>query len=297
MGTAQLGMAYGVANLAGRPSAAQASALIATCVARGITWFDTAEAYGDSELVLGQAFADLGIGDRINAVSKGSLPAAADESLTDKIHRSLRRLGLSRLACWLMHDEHQLAAWTDEIARESNDLRDQHLVGSFGLSVYSPEVALRGVEEQRLSAVQFPASPLDRRFLRNRVAVRLAGAGARLFVRSVFLQGLCLMAPAKVPPGISRGKEAVGALAGFCESRGLRRDAFCLHYVLHRTAPTGAQLVFGVDCAAQLERNLHLLNEPPPAPACFDEWDDLWPADIPDLILPYRWPRNPPLTQ
>ena len=61
MGTAQLGMAYGVANLAGRPSAAQASALIATCVARGITWFDTAEAYGDSELVLGQAFADLGL--------------------------------------------------------------------------------------------------------------------------------------------------------------------------------------------------------------------------------------------
>lgn len=295
LGTAQLGMAYGVANQSGRPSAAQASALIAKCVARGITWFDTAQAYGESEVVLGQAFADLGIGKQIDVISKGSFQTTPDESLTDKIHRSLQRLGLSHLACWLMHDEHQLVSWTDKIAREAKDLCDKCLVGSFGLSAYSTEIALRAVENHGLSAVQFPASPFDRRFLRDSVADRLAAGGAHLFIRSVFLQGLCLMIPTEVPSGITLGREAVEALAGFCASKGIQRDAFCLHYVLHRTELTGAKLVIGMENEAQLERNLTLMNESPPAPACFDEWDDLWPADIPDLILPYRWRNNPSL--
>lgn len=54
LGTAQLGMAYGVANTAGRPDFRQAVRLIAAAADGGVNCFDTAAAYGDSEVILGR---------------------------------------------------------------------------------------------------------------------------------------------------------------------------------------------------------------------------------------------------
>ena len=57
LGTAQLGMAYGIANQAGAPTTQIANALVARALALGITTFDTARAYGLSENRLGEALA------------------------------------------------------------------------------------------------------------------------------------------------------------------------------------------------------------------------------------------------
>jgi aryl-alcohol dehydrogenase-like predicted oxidoreductase len=288
LGTAQLGMDYGVANQSGRPSEDQVQALVGAAVAQGLDWFDTAAAYGNSEAVLGRAFANLGVQERVNVSSKGSDIAADGQTLTACVTASLQRLGLARLHAWLLHDENLLGAW-DRVGDEAQALHDENRVGSFGLSAYYPENALRAVEQHGLTAVQFPASPMDRRFLRNRVASRLATAGAQLQVRSVFLQGLCLMDAAQVPRHIFRGREAVQTLTGFCARHGLERDHFCLHYVLQRTAAVGARLVIGVEHQGQLMRNSALLAGPGVDPACLDEWDALWPDDLDDLILPFRW--------
>lgn len=289
LGSAQLGMDYGVANQSGRPSEEQARALVQAAVAQGLNWFDTAAAYGDSEAVLGRAFAALGLQDQVKVVSKGSGPAIDGQTLSSRVAGSLQRLGLTRLAAWLLHDENQLSAWDDRASREAQTLRAENRVGSFGLSAYQPEKALCAVEEHGLTSVQFPASPLDRRFLRNNVTSRLVKAGAQLYIRSVYLQGLCLMAPSQVPDHIFRGREAVHTLDDFCVRRGLGRDHFCLHYVLQRTAATGARLVIGMERQEQLTRNAAILSAPPVDSACLDEWDALWPDDVDDLILPFRW--------
>lgn len=289
LGTAQLGMNYGVANQSGRPSDEQARALVQSAVGQGLSWFDTAAAYGDSEAVLGRAFNTLGVQDQVNVISKGSILSAEGDSLTSRVNRSLQRLSVPRLHTWLLHDENELSAWDEHTRREAQSLRDNQRVGSFGASVYQPEKAIVAVEKYALTAVQFPASPLDRRFLRNRISNRLANTGAQLYIRSVYLQGLCLMEPTQVPSHISRGREAVQTLADFCQRRGLERDQFCLHYVLQRTADTGARLVIGVERLEQLTRNAAILSASPISPACLDEWDALWPDDIDDLILPFRW--------
>jgi aryl-alcohol dehydrogenase-like predicted oxidoreductase len=97
------------------------------------------------------------------------------------------------------------------------------------------------------------------------------------------------MEPSQVPGRIFRGREAVQTLNNFCIRRGLERDHFCLHYILQRTAATGARLVIGMERQEQLTRNAAVLSAPPVDPACLDEWDDLWPDDVDDLIIPYRW--------
>jgi hypothetical protein len=52
LGTAQLGMDYGVANRTGKPPREIATAIVRAAIAHGVTVLDTARAYGDSEEVL-----------------------------------------------------------------------------------------------------------------------------------------------------------------------------------------------------------------------------------------------------
>ncbi len=58
LGTVQFGMAYGVANAAGQPSAASVQTILDTARLAGIDMLDTAEMYGEAETVLGQSKTD-----------------------------------------------------------------------------------------------------------------------------------------------------------------------------------------------------------------------------------------------
>jgi aryl-alcohol dehydrogenase-like predicted oxidoreductase len=293
LGTAQLGMDYGIANRSGRPDETAAQAMVAAAWSRGCGGFDTAAAYGESEAVLGRAFAALGIREQVAVVGKGR-GDAGPTALREGILASLSRLGVPSLRAWLLHDQGDLSAWDGAMAAAATALQRDGSVAVFGVSVYDPEPALRATEEGGFSAVQFPASPFDRRFLREPVAGRLAKTGARLYVRSIYLQGLALLDPADVPAGICRGREAAATLRRFCAAHGLEPDRFCLHYVLQRTAASGARLVIGAENAAQLERNLGLVAGPAPDPALADAWDERWPDDVEDLVLPMRWPPRKP---
>lgn len=288
LGTAQLGMAYGVANRSGRPDRTHATALLHAALTQGLTWFDTAQAYGDSETVLGDVFARLGASADVQVVTKGTgLSSAA--AVTEQIEASLAALRVPRLACWLLHHERELSGWTPEHHEAAHRLRQEERVGAFGVSVYRPEMAARALESG-FTALQVPASVFDRRFLRDSPLAHVrSGPGGPLFIRSVYLQGLCLMDPDQVPTGIPHGREAVRALRRFCAEHGFPVDHFCLHYVLQRTAAAGARVVIGMETSAQLERNLELLQRSSPDAAAFDAWDARWPDDVEELVLPYRW--------
>ena len=54
LGTVQLGMNYGIANNAGKPSEETAFAILRTALEKGVTSLDTARGYGDSEEVIGR---------------------------------------------------------------------------------------------------------------------------------------------------------------------------------------------------------------------------------------------------
>lgn len=292
LGTAQLGMRYGVANRTGQPDIAAAKDLIGAAAAHGFNAFDTAEVYGESETVLGQAFAQLGLGGAVEVVTKGKLGGDVGDNLAAHVSTSLSKLGVPQLGAWLLHDEKQLADWSKEVVESAAALRRSGVVREFGVSVYSPACALRATEVLGLGAVQLPASPFDRRFLRNGTFDRVDATGARVFVRSVYLQGLGLMAPHEVPAGIAQGRDAVAALRQFCDRHDVATDHFCLHYVLQRTGSVGARVVVGLENRQQLERNVVLLSAEPLPPEWLDEWDAAWPDDIEDLVLPYRWNPN-----
>ena len=55
LGTAQLGLDYGIINSDGKPTNQKSFELIKECLNNGIYQFDTAQAYGNAEKKLGEA--------------------------------------------------------------------------------------------------------------------------------------------------------------------------------------------------------------------------------------------------
>lgn len=292
IGTAQLGMPYGLANRTGRPSFAQALDILQLSFGAGICQFDTAKAYGDSEATLGRIFSALGTCDRASVVTKGSAVINGRCNLESEVNDSLKALGLSRLDAWLLHSESELASWNHDALRAADRLKGENKVASFGVSVYNLGFARKAIETFGFGAIQCPANPFDRRFFREEFVAGPPESGTAFYFRSIYLQGLCLMDEDKVPDTIPHAREAVAKLADFCAGHEVARDVFCLKYVLHRSARMNAKIVLGLESVEQLARNVEIFDSADLPPETFDQWDEAWPHDLTPLILPYLWKTN-----
>ncbi|MBW1723736.1 MAG: aldo/keto reductase [Deltaproteobacteria bacterium] len=137
LGTAQLGLDYGVANRTGRPRPEEALEIVRRAWEGGIRYFDTAQAYGESETVLGRCFREMMGPARISSVIK-------------EIDASLDRLGVEELWGFMLHRESSLDMGEEALSEMIRELKKEPRFRYFGVSVYSPEYALRALELMRL---------------------------------------------------------------------------------------------------------------------------------------------------
>lgn len=292
LGTAQLGMAYGVANRTGRPDAAGASRIVGSAWSAGVRYYDTAQSYGDSESVLGRAFGELGIVPDVRVVTKlhPSLESSNDAQIRTSVLESRRALGIQVIWGLMLHREEMLDGWDTRWGPVLGDLREEGLIDSVGVSVYSPDAALRALETEGIDILQVPANAFDRRMRRSGVFARADELGKQVFVRSIYLQGLALMDPGDVDPAIASGPEAVATLRTFCRERGIEPRQFAIDHALC-SAPH-AILVVGAERAAQVEENCELVRGSARPARDVADWDALWPDDIGQLVDPSQWPRK-----
>ena len=265
LGTAQLGMDYGIANRSGRPDEARALDLVRAAWRGGVRAFDTARDYGDAETVLGRCLTAMGVSAQARVVTKPdpgldiSLPGALEQS----VRQSLDRLGVPRLHGLLLHRETLLDHWDAGLGESMRGLVRAGLVERIGVSVYAPAAALRALKADGLDLLQLPSGLLDRRFETAGVFEAAARRGVEVQVRSVFLQGLVFLDPDTLPPGMEHAREAVAGVARLAEETGLPRMALALAYV--REALDPALVVFGAETPEQVRRNLEAWSVDAPA--------------------------------
>ena len=80
LGTAQLGLNYGIANVIGKPTEKQALEIMKYAVENGINYFDTAHSYGNSEIIIGK-FLNFykNYKNKVNIITK--MPSLKEEKL------------------------------------------------------------------------------------------------------------------------------------------------------------------------------------------------------------------------
>jgi aryl-alcohol dehydrogenase-like predicted oxidoreductase len=291
LGTAQFGLGYGVANTSGVPAAELVQEMVSKAVGRGVTFFDTAPAYGGSEQALGDAFSNLGIAGDVSVISKlGSVEAIAEPSgLRAEVARSLARLRIDRLWGLLLHREDDLDLWSGQFEASMSQLKTEGRIGHAGVSVYSCQRANQALATPGIDAIQVAANVFDRRMWQNGVFEQARVMGKSVFVRSIYLQGLVGMPPAAVPQHIPGARQAVADLDKFCATYSLDRRRFAIDHV--RWMAPQAKIVIGAESVAQVVGNCDLIGENPIDDEIHREWTKR-PSENRRLIDPRTWPVN-----
>ena len=96
LGTVQWGLDYGISNINGIPSDKELSLILSKADQNDILIFDTSDAYGNSELRLGDNYSDK----RKIVTKVGKLNG---DSLKSSLLRSLKRLKSSNVYGYLFH--------------------------------------------------------------------------------------------------------------------------------------------------------------------------------------------------
>lgn len=198
LGTAQLGLDYGITNRHGKPDVAQAGALLSGAYGLGIRTLDTARAYGTSEAVIGRFASRQKAPESFTVLTK-TTPDLAEKGtvreILDALHASLRAsrdaLNTQHLNCVMLHrPEHMTIGGGVVMDFLRNEVERGH-IGRIGVSLSDPEELVDVLDDPFITHVQFPFNLLDHRFEREDILKRLQNrSDVRVHVRSVFLQGL-----------------------------------------------------------------------------------------------------------
>jgi aryl-alcohol dehydrogenase-like predicted oxidoreductase len=297
LGTAQLGLAYGIANHSGKPDRAAAVSLIHQALNAGVTVLDTAHCYGDSEQVVCQALASTS--QPAQVITKIDTPLAKDAAtLDDAALAMLAETGVRASCAALQRDTLPVLlireAWP---LRRDNGfwntlvrLRDQGVIGTLGLSAQAPEEADLAAACPAVGHLQIPFNLLDYRWREGGTLARLAARpDMTVHVRSVFLQGL-LTGGATTWPAVAEGcgPAIIRALTEACAriERASLAD-LCLSYVLSH--PQFSGVVLGMETAAQLADNLSLIRCPPLRESQRHALDTALPRVPAALLNPGLW--------
>jgi len=172
MGTAQLGMAYGVANTAGQPDSELAERLVKTAISNGVTCLDTARAYGASEEALGMALA-AGWQGRATIITKlaplTDCPASAKPDTVNayvdaSIYQSCNALRQQSLEVVLLHRASHLSDWGGAIVNRLMHLKNSGVINRLGVSAQNPQELLAALKHAEIEWIQLPFNILDGRW-------------------------------------------------------------------------------------------------------------------------------------
>jgi aryl-alcohol dehydrogenase-like predicted oxidoreductase len=290
LGTAQLGMNYGINNVSGQPSLNQCRAIIRFAMENGITAFDTAPAYGDSEKILGRCLSELGK----EAVLISKLPRLdwrpGSEEITsqirDTLKASLSNLLIARLPICLFHELRDMSAQERLGLQALLSLKEATWVEKIGASIYSPEEAQVCLRNPDCEVIQVPFNAADKRLLEIDFVRRAKAKRKTILVRSIFLQGLFFKRdlPAELQD-FEAFRQRIEAMA---ENEGMSVMELVFRYAL--SFEDIDSVIIGVDTIGQLRQNIEIARKGGLPPPLVEAITGLGTA--PEYIIdPRQWPK------
>lgn len=281
LGTAQFGLPYGIANQNGQVTRSAAKAMLQLAAASRIDTLDTAIAYGESEICLGEAGIEgFKLVTKLPAVPNGC--ADINDWVQEQVAASLSRLGVSALYGLLLHRPQQLlGAEGKALYQTLQGLKETGQVQKVGVSVYAPSELEVLTSRYRFDLVQAPFNLVDRRLHRTGWLQRLKDEGVEIHTRSAFLQGLLLMPPATLPDKFAPWSDLWSKWHDWLAHDTALAVQACLAYPL--SFPEIDRVVVGADSVSQLEQIINAANRVAPI-----DLPDLH-CDAENLINPARW--------
>ena len=283
LGTAQLGMPYGIANKTGRPDEKTALKIIEAAWNAGVKSFDTAQGYGEGESVLGRAFSDLNISNDAHVISKFShqIDHLDANVMKEELEKSLEKLKIPFFEGMMMHSEDLLEKWSQGLGDILQGFVASGKIMKIGFSVYSPKKALEALGTDGIDFIQIPGNVLDRRFEKAGVFESAKMKNKQIHIRSIFLQGLLLMNLEQIPEKMKYAVPVIEKFINLSNRFGMTRKEIAMGYI--KKAFPDSHVLFGVDCVDHVQDNIAAWSKPYPDELA-DQVKSLF-DDIPENII------------
>jgi len=250
LGTVQFGLDYGISNEIGRTQEAEVARILAEADRLGLRVLDTAPGYGEAEQVLGRA---LPAGCRFDIVTKTR--RGAEATVTADFDRSCRLLQRPNLYGLLVHHaEDLLGAEGGRLMDRLIELKRSGRVRKIGVSVYAGGQIDALLDRFTIDLIQVPINVFDQRLIHSGHLSKLKQAGVEIHARSVFLQGLLLMAADRLPSHFNGIRTTVRAYHDTLAAHGLSLAAGALGFV--RSLQELDVILVGVNSLDHLNENV-----------------------------------------
>lgn len=271
LGTVQFGLDYGISNSNGKASLIDVDSILCLAFERNIDLLDTANAYGESEQVIGKLNCN-----RFSIVTK-FLPESQNGFFENQFHDSLCKLKTDNVYGLLAHRPMDVVN-NPEIWKKMNAQKENQKVKKIGFSFDRPE-EYYAVQKKSFfpDLVQVPFNYFDNRFID--IIKELKTNECEIHVRSIFLQGLFFVNTSQLPSFFYEVKELLAELQ-------MKYDkslaATLLNYVLDNHNIDKA--VIGVQNKIELQNILDSLGNAPKISVLNKEINH-------KIVQPSLWPK------
>jgi len=228
LGTAQFGLDYGVTNSSGMVPPDEVKAILNYATNADIYKLDTAEAYGNSEIVVGgYPFFDV-----MTKLSANKLAPYVKKNinLEQCLTENLLRLKRSSVYSVMIHD-------TEALNLEAiisclsvlEQLKRDGIIAKVGISLYTPEKLEEITSNFSVDIIQVPINIFDQRFCTTKIKSIILEQRIDLYARSIFLQG-SLLTP-ETPKKLMIWDNYFESYRQFCLANKLSQLSCCLSFL------------------------------------------------------------------
>lgn len=281
LGTAQLGLDYGINNKSGKPSKQKALKTLEFAYKNRIKVFDTGHDYGTAEEILGEFC------QRHNLYKKIKIITKVRGNISEQLNQSLARLKMEYVEGCLLHEPKDLR--NEKNIESLKKIKSLGLAKNIGVSVYEPKDAVCAVKSKGIDYIQVPYNIFDQRLNKTEFFELAKKNRKKVFARSAFLQGLLLMPQEKIPEHLKEVKAHLIKLDKIIAKYGFFRKQVALLFALENKNID--YVVLGVDSVEQLKENIDFACQNINFQDCFKELKENFSNVERSIISPNLWEK------
>ena len=279
LGTVQFGLPYGINNANGKPAKESVFDILHFAHDNGIRQLDSAPAYGDSQLLIGEFIEKTGKLFDVNT----KFHKDDHHTIAQQLEQALSQLKIRQVNTYFYHRFEDFTN-APETLTELKMLKEEGKIINIGVSIYTNDEFEKAISIEAIDVIQLPFNLLDNASKRGTLMLRAKKEGKELQVRSVFLQGL-FFKESGLSEALQPLSKYLDLLKNIAQSHHTSMFNLALGYAFAKQAVDG--IIIGVDTKEQLTRNLESANHTL-AHAIVTQIDQIAVKEE-ALLYPYNW--------
>ena len=292
LGTVELGMDYGIPVRGEhlQPSEVDAARTLNCALDLGINLIDTAQAYGESEAIIGRALKsrrnEYILATKISSLSwAGYTSKKLQEQVEASITESLRALQTDIIDLLYIHNATPELIQCGEIVEIMQRAREAGYARFIGTTTYGEAAPLAVLEDGRFDCIQVAYNLLDRQ-LEERVLPLAKANDIGVVIRSVLLKGALTYRYAHLPEELRELRETVNKVNSLCSAQNSSLPELAYRFVLAHPAVSTA--LVGTGRVHELEEIVSLAARDPLPLELLSDIREI--SVSPDQLNPGTWP-------